>query len=398
MKISATIAPLFLGILLLATVPLPGNAQPPPPPPPGEQAPPPSQPRPGGTQLSSEQLDQMLAPIALYPDPLLAQIMMAATYPLEVVLAQRWLQNPDNAQLKGEQLTAALEQQTWDPNVKSLVPFPQIVAMMDSNLSWTEELGDAFLNDQGAVMDSVQRLRQKAQRAGKLESNQQENVSLQGPEIAIEPANPETVYVPVYDPSVIYGPWPYPDYPPYYFNGFFDGVAIGGLGFGWYGVAIDAPLWGWGRWDWGHHRIHIDGDRFNRINPHRPPVGSGPWQHDPGHRGGVPYRDPGTRGRFHSENVVPGARNVYRGYPTSSPQSRAPQSRAPQFSRPVQPRPQPSFESFGRGSDVRMQSERGQSSRQTMPMGGGGRGSGGPGGGGGGHPSGHEGGGGRGHR
>ncbi len=136
---------------------------------------------PNGAVFSTDQLDQMLAPIALYPDPLLAQVLMAATYPLDVVQADRWLQDPGNAALRGDSLNAAMEQALWDPSVKSLVPFPQVLHMMDGNLTWTEQLGEAFLASQPAVMDSVQRLRQRAQAAGRLQSSSQEVVSTQGP-------------------------------------------------------------------------------------------------------------------------------------------------------------------------------------------------------------------------
>jgi len=126
--------------------------------------------------VAPQELDAMLAPVALYPDPLIAQILMASTYPLEVVEADRWLQEPANAGLKGAQLMSALDQQPWDPSVKSLVPFPQILRMMDSNLDWTERLGNAFLADQAAVMDSVQRLRQRAEATGELMSSPQQTV------------------------------------------------------------------------------------------------------------------------------------------------------------------------------------------------------------------------------
>ncbi len=132
---------------------------------------------PSGPALTAEQLDQLVAPIALYPDPLVAQIMMAATYPLEVVEADRWLQIPVNTALKGDALTAALQQQTWDPSVKSLIPFPHLLHMMDSNLGWTEQLGDAFLAQQADVMDAVQRLRQRAKAEGSLASTPQQTVS-----------------------------------------------------------------------------------------------------------------------------------------------------------------------------------------------------------------------------
>ena len=155
--------------------------------------------------LTPERLDQMLAPIALYPDELLGDILMAATYPLDVVEAARWRQDPRNASLKGDQLIAALQQQNWDPSVKSLAPFASILRMMDAKLEWTERLGEAFLADPKAVMDAVQRLRRRAQIAGRLVSGPQEIVQTAQGEITIEAPTPEIIYVPVCDPSLIYG-------------------------------------------------------------------------------------------------------------------------------------------------------------------------------------------------
>jgi len=165
----------------------------------------------------------MTAPIALYPDDLLAQMFIAATYPREVVQAQRWVAKPENAKLKGDQLTAALEPQTWDPSVKSLVPYPQVLKMTSDQLDWTQRLGDAFLAQQADVMASVQRLRLKAQEAGTLKTTEQQKVevqpapagsSTQQQTIIIQPAKPQVVYVPTYNPTVVYGSWPYPAYPP----------------------------------------------------------------------------------------------------------------------------------------------------------------------------------------
>jgi len=320
---------------------------------------------------SSAQLDQMLAPIALYPDPLLGQILMAATYPLEVVEADRWARNPKNAALRNAQLTAALEQQPWDPSVKSLVPFPQVLRMMDSNLQWTERLGDAFLANEPGVMDSIQRLRKRAKAAGKLRSTQKEAVTAEDQAIAIEPASPEMVYVPVYDPSYAYGSWPYPDYPPDYFPGFFDDVAADDFGFGWLGIAIVAPLWGWNHWDWVHHRIDIDQHRFAALDHNHPPAGGSIWQHDPSHRHGVPYRDQGVRNRFAGSLKAPEVRRGFRGYPAGGAPSAyrpVPATGQPHVLRPAPtPHLPQTFESFGRGADVRMQIQRGQTSRMSAP-------------------------------
>jgi len=164
--------------------------------------------------LPQDQLDALLAPIALYPDQLLAQVLMAATYPLEVVQAARWVQ--ENPNVKGDALDQALRDKNWDPSVLSLTAFPQVLAMMNDKLDWTQQLGDAFLANQAQVMDTVQKLRAKAQEAGNLVSTPQQTVVNQGPEIYIEPAQPQVVYVPVYDPYVIYGPWWVPAYRPWY--------------------------------------------------------------------------------------------------------------------------------------------------------------------------------------
>ena len=164
--------------------------------------------------FTQQELDQMLAPIALYPDSLLSQILMASTYPLEVVEAARW--SRANPNLKGDEAVRAVEQNTWDPSVKSLVAFPQILQMMDEKLGWTERLGDAFLSQQALVMDTVQNLRQKAYAAGNLKSTDQVRVEQQGQTIVIEPTRPEVIYVPYYDPLVVYGPWWWPAYPPVY--------------------------------------------------------------------------------------------------------------------------------------------------------------------------------------
>ncbi|HET9296303.1 MAG TPA: DUF3300 domain-containing protein, partial [Candidatus Binatia bacterium] len=160
-----------------------------------------------------EELEQILAPIALHPDTLVTQILMAATYPLEVVQAERWIKQ--NASLKGEALTAALEKQQWDPSVKSLVNFPQVVTMMSEQLEWTQKVGDAFLADQKQVLDTIQSLRAKAQASGNLQTTQEQTIIVEEKIIKIEPANPQVVYVPTYNPTVVYGGWPYPAYPPY---------------------------------------------------------------------------------------------------------------------------------------------------------------------------------------
>lgn len=370
------------------------------------QSTPPPPPTQGATVFAPEQLDQLLAPIALYPDPLLGQILMAATYPLEVVQAERWVMDPNNAALTGDALTAALQNQDWDPSVKSLIPFPQILQMMNDRLDWMQQLGDAFLGQQAQVMDSVQRLRSRAQAAGTLASNAQQTVTPQGQIIVVEPANPGVIYVPVYDPTVVYGVWPYPDYPPVYFppppDYDFGSALVSTIGFG-IGVAIVQSLWGWDDWDWRHHRVHIDVDRFNRINGNRPRLKADTWVHDPYHRRGVAYRDPQVRAQFGKHQPgAPEARRDFRGYdhgtdaaqPVTRPGAgapRGPTTRAPQPVEPnrptareqqsngargaremparptVQRTPPPAFEGYARGAEVRAHADRGRTSRQAIP-------------------------------
>jgi hypothetical protein len=190
--------------------------------------------------LSAAQLEQLVAPIALYPDPLLAQMLIAATYPLEVVQADRWAKA--NKNLKGDARTTALAKESWDDSVKSLVAVPDVLVMMNDKLDWTQKLGDAMLAQQPDLMDAVQRLRQKAKANNKLETTKQQTVSTQsegGKEyITIQPASDSEIYVPYYEPSVVYGAWPYPEYPPYYFAppyGYVPGAGI------WFAVARPPP-------------------------------------------------------------------------------------------------------------------------------------------------------------
>ncbi len=320
-------------------------------------APTPSPSNQAAPQLAPEQLEQLLAPIALYPDPLLAQILMAATYPLEVVEADRWLQAPQNAALKGDALAAALEQQDWDPSVKSLVPFPRILQMMDNELDWTERLGEAFLADQAAVMDAVQRLRSRAQASGHLATSPQAVVTPEEEAITIEPPSLTPVYYPICDPSIVYGSWPYPAYSPYYFPGNFDATVAGGFGCGWIGTPIVSGLWGWHRWNWRGHRIYIDRRRYTELNRNVPPTGGEAWEHETSHRRAVPYQNPIARERFSGSATTPEAANRARGYPA-----------VPALQPYNAPRPAPpTFESFGRGAEVRTQAVRGNTSRMSAP-------------------------------
>jgi len=220
-------------------------------------------------KLTQAQLEALVAPIALYPDALVSQVLMASTYPLEVAEASNWIKS--NANLKGDALNKALQQQNWDASVKSLVSFPPVLEMMGSQLSWTQQLGNAVLAQQSDAMNAIQVLRAKAKKAGTLESNSQQTVSTQGSgssqTIIIEPANPQVVYVPSYNPTVVYGPWAYPAYPPYayYPPGYVAGTAL--LSFG-VGMAVGAALWGGCHWGGGYGggSLTVNNNNFNNFN------------------------------------------------------------------------------------------------------------------------------------
>jgi hypothetical protein len=252
-------------------------------------------------EFNAEQLDAMLAPIALYPDELLTQMLMASTYPLQIVAAARWLEKDNNKSLKSDALVKALEQENWDPSVKSLVPFPQVIATLNGNLEWTQQLGYAVANQQTAVLDSIQRLRRQAQKAGSLKTTEQQRVVVQQETVVIEPASSETVYVPVYQPANVYGEWPYPETPPvyipppaeYYPAAYAPGYVWGtGLAFA-AGAAVVAGLWGWARPGWGYGNVNINAARFNSINVGRGQISSGNWRASAAGVGGRALRPPG---------------------------------------------------------------------------------------------------------
>src|SRR5271165_3836813 len=273
-------------------------------------------PAPPYTQQTPEQLQQLVAPIALYPDSLVAQILAASTFPEQVVEADRWVQaHPD---LKGEELGKAVDQQHWDPSVKALTAFPSVLGNMDKNLSWTSSLGDAYYNQGQDVMDAIQVMRQRAQQAGTLKTTPQQTVTTQDSTIIVEPANPEVVYVPAYDPWVVYGDpivaWPgwYP-YPGIWYDSPFLWFGVGfGIGsFGGWG-------WGWGHWgcDWHNRNVNYNHNHYysrsstfyNRNSYYRvggarggvngerggaPNAGTRPSNGDTGAGGGV-YNRPGA--------------------------------------------------------------------------------------------------------
>jgi hypothetical protein len=265
-----------------------------------------------GQTFSEQELQQLVAPIALHPDALFSQILMASTYPLEVVAADRWVKS--NPGLKGQALEDALQAQPWDPSVKSLTVFPQVLTMMSEKIDWTQKLGDAFLAQQKDVLAAAQTLRNKAAQQGSLKDTEQQRVVTEQVEsttvIRIVPANPEVVYVPTYDPTVVYGTWPYAAYPPYYYYppGYAAGAALFTFAAG---AAVGAALWG--DCDWGHGDVNINTSRYNNFN--RSNISNRSWSHNGAHRGAVPYRDRGVaqqygRGRSTADAA---AREQFRG-------------------------------------------------------------------------------------
>lgn len=263
--------------------------------------------------LKPQQLDALIAPIALYPDALLSQVLIASTYPLEVVEGARW--SKSNSNLTGDDLKNAAQNQSWDDSVKSLAATPSVLEMMNDKLDWTQRLGDAVLAQQADVMDAVQRLRARASANNKLITTPQQRVTRTRENgrdvILIEPAEPDTIFVPWYDPAVVYGGWPYPEYPPYYWDapGYIAGAMIAtGIAFG-AGYAIGR--WasggrGWGGgFAWGNNNINFD----RRINNRNGFISGQTWHHDPNHRRHVPYHNAAVRQKFVSNRNVSGRTN-----------------------------------------------------------------------------------------
>jgi hypothetical protein len=259
-----------------------------------------------GKTLSAQELDDLVAPIALYPDPLLGEVLAASTYPFEIAEAEQWVQ--DHPKWKPSKLMKEAKKQNWEPSIQGLVAFPQVLARLSQNISWTTPLGNAFLAQQKDVMQAVQRMRAQAQAAGKLQSTPQETVATenQGGQsaITIEPANPDVWYVPYYNPAYVWGPAAYGYYPALLYPGI-------DIGFDW-GLGIDLGLyfggwggWGWGGWGWSpnwygggiilnHSFFHRYG--FNHF--HGDALGNSAWTHDPAHRLGVPYGNREVADRF----------------------------------------------------------------------------------------------------
>lgn len=244
-------------------------------------------------KIPNDQLDSLVAPIALYPDPLLSQTLVASTYPLEVIQLQQWLEK--NKSLKGKALADAVEKQKWDPSIQGMAALPDAVKQLAGNISWTTDLGNAFLAQQTDVMDAVQRMRAKANAAGNLKSSQQQKVETKTVEsktvIVIQQADPQVVYVPTYNPTVVYGVVPVYPYPPIVYPPGYGMLAFGA------GIAIGAA-WGNGGWGygcgWGHSDVTINVNNkyvnnYNKTNINNANVSSTTWQHNTQHRGAAPY-------------------------------------------------------------------------------------------------------------
>jgi hypothetical protein len=261
-------------------------------------------------RFSQQELDQILAPVALYPDSLLAQVLMASTYPLEVVMADRWVKH--NKNLTGDKLIEAADKEPWDPSVKALVPFPDLLSTMAEKLEWTEKVGDAFLAQQADVMETVQSLRRKAYEAGNLKSTSEQHVVVEKETILVEPADSGVVYVPVYDPWRVYGSWWWPYYPPYVFYPYPYASAFyysGYIGFS-AGFVVGAYWGNWGYCNWPYRTVYVNHHYHGRPYPGYRSAHAGSvaasrgtptmqkWGHDSYHRRGVAYRDAAVGNQF----------------------------------------------------------------------------------------------------
>jgi uncharacterized membrane protein YgcG len=346
--------------------------------------------QPAYTTQTPAQLQQLVAPIALYPDSLVAQVLAASTFPAQIVESDRWVQ--DHQDLKGDALAQAVDQQSWDPSVKALTAFPSVLGNMDKNLSWTSSLGDAYYNQQQDVMDAVQVMRQKAQNSGNLKTTDQQTVQSQGSTIVIQPANPQVVYVPAYDPWVVYGgpiaPWPYwYNYPGIWWGGpslYFGGI---GFGIGFYG----GYGWGWNHWgtNWGgrtvvfnHNTYYSHSNTFyNRNNYYR----------NGGYRGVTNNVNRGINAN-HNENLGRNGAGEQRSGATSHPFNGNSQA-ARGFGQPHTEANTRSgaFSGYDHGGESRSNSSRGSQSFGGGSRGGGFGGGGGSRGGGGGHGGGGRG-------
>jgi len=327
---------------------------------------------------TQQELDQMLAPIALYPDPLLSQILMASTYPLEVVKAARW--SRAHPQLQGDEAVRAAVNEDWDPSVKSLVAFPRVLAMMDERIDWTEQLGEAFLAQEPHVMDTIQSLRERAYAAGNLSSNADTLIAREGSQLVIQPANPVVMYVPYYDPWVVYGTWWWPAYPPVYWAPW-PGYVRPGISVGIYwgsGITLSTGFF-FGAFDWHRHQVdvvYVNNYYYRPRVSHSAPLR---WRHETEHRRGVPYRHEELRRRYpepvphaapprpEPRRYEPQQRRVQPGYVEprrdAPPPQRAPQQTpTPRQGQPQQQRPAPGGEQ--RAPQQRPMPEQGQTPPQ----------------------------------
>jgi hypothetical protein len=331
-----------------------------------------------GNQLfRPEEIDQIVAPIALYPDALLAQVMTASTYPLEIVQAARFVEQ--NKGLDGEKLIAAAKDKDWEPSVKAMLSFPDVLLMMNEQLEWTEKLGNAFLGQQKDVMASVQRLRQKAQESGNLKTTNEQKVVVEKETqvIVIESASPQVVYVPAYNPAVVYGVWAYPAYPPapVYPPGYVAGAALFSFGVG---VAVGAAASGYGAWGcgWGHNEVNINVSRQNnftknnyanaqkyQVNPNNK---NQTWQHNPQHRKGAQYPNQATAQKYGQQRSGSAGRPVAseaRGYGAGAGAKSAERPQTSDLSRGGGKTS--ALSGSGKGGSERASSYRGQESRSS---------------------------------
>jgi hypothetical protein len=268
--------------------------------------------KPSGKTFSQQDLDELMAPIALYPDALLAQVLMASTYPLEVVEAARW--QKANSTLKDKALEDALQKVEWDPSVKALTAVPQVLTMMNEKLDWTTKLGDAFLAQQEELLKTAQSLRKKAEEAGNLKTSKEMTVKKETENsvqvIKIEQPDPQTVYVPTYNPATVYGTWWYSYPPPYYY--YPPGYAYGGAGLAFAtGVFVGAAIWG--NCNWGGNNVNINVNKYNNFNKSN--INNGNFNHNADHRKGAAYRDSGTAQKYNrgSSAQATQSRDQFRG-------------------------------------------------------------------------------------
>ena len=366
-------------VLLFLAIPVSGLlwGQQQPPPPSGQAASP-------GQTLSPQQLEDLVAPIALYPDTLLSEILAASTYPLEVVEAEQWLQR--NTKLKDRKLMEEAQHQNWDPSVQALVAFPDVLARLNQDVRWTTDLGNAFLVQQADAMAAVQRLRSRAQANGKLMPGPQENVTTATQDgrtaIEIQPVNPEVIYVPVYNPVYVWGPPLYGYYPPLFYPGIDVGFSfLPGIDLGFY-FGGDWGIWGGFGWGWGPDwfggGIFVNPYFFHRFgfrDFHPGFGGRNVWAHDPAHRLGVAYPNRQVADRFRGAEGFRGADQGRRGAPGArGGDFRAPAQRfgTQGFERQNPGGNRSAFSGIGNGAETRMQSDHGFSSMGHAGFGGGG--------------------------